>query len=84
MNKVLKFGYMSGIDRLRPDVSEVQRGLGIGQAHQHVQLHHGGVLGRLEVQIRSGRISRDYRRDYKYIRSTSTRWMKYKKGFKPR
>ena len=52
MNKVLKFGCKSGIDRLRPDVSEVQRGHGIGQAHQHVQLHHGGVLGRLEVRTK--------------------------------
>ena len=47
-------------------MDEVQRAHGHGQAHEHVQLHHGGVLGRLEVQIRSRPISRDYRRDYKY------------------
>ena len=30
---------------------EVQRAYGLGQPHQHVQLHHPEVLGRLQVQI---------------------------------
>ena len=30
---------------------EVQRAYGLGQPHQHVQLHHPEVLGHLQVQI---------------------------------
>ena len=33
------------------DVCEVQLAHGIGQAHQHLQLHHHEVLGRPEVLI---------------------------------
>ena len=30
---------------------EVQRAYGLGQPHQHVQLHHPEVLGHLQVQV---------------------------------
>ena len=30
---------------------EVQLTYGLGQPHQHVQLHHPEVLGRLQVQV---------------------------------
>ena len=59
----MKLGYTSGFPRLRPDVCEVQRGHGLGQAHQHVQLHLREVLGRLEVQIRSTRQGTESRVD---------------------
>ena len=42
---------MSGIGLLQLDVCEVQLAHGIGQSHQHVQLHHHEVLGRPKVQI---------------------------------
>ena len=48
---------MSGIGLLQPDVCEVQLAHGIGQAHQHVQLHQNEVLGRPKVEY----IDRVYR-----------------------
>ena len=42
---------MSGIGLLQPDVCEVQLAHDHVQPHQHVQLHHPEVLGRLQVQI---------------------------------
>ena len=53
------------MDRLRPDVREVQRVHGHGQALQPVQQPElePGVC--LEVQIRSRPISRDYRCDHR-------------------